>query len=188
MASYLKVILRLAAKAGPIALIAARELAPQIQRILKDNPDAFSSLTGRFQKVLGSKEKGSSPKGLEARSVVLREQVTYLYASANTADVAQQAISWRNELDAIERSVPVIKVMKRSQQISERRKLSKRLDELSAQIFAASLIDDVEDAVVIHDGTSEEHDGPNKEAPLGGGGQPEATSPENVNSETDKEL
>ena len=160
MAAYLKVILRLAAKAGPVALIVAKELAPQIQRILKDNPNAFSALTGRFQKVIGSKEEGNTPKGLESRTIVLREQVTYLYASANTADVARQAIAWRNELEAIERALPIVKVMRRGQQISERRKISKRLDELSAHILAASLVDDVEDAVVVHDGTTENEAGP----------------------------
>lgn len=156
MAAYLKVILRLAAKAGPVVLIVAKELAPQINRMLKENPDAFSGITGRFQKVLGSKKEGSTPKGLENRSIVLREQVTYLYASANNAEAARRAISWRNELDALERSLPVIKVMKRSQQISERRRISKRLDELSSQILAASLTDEVEDAVVVHDTTNDE--------------------------------
>lgn len=153
MASYLKVILRLAAKAGPVALIVARELAPQIQRILKENPNAFAAITGRFGKVVGSKKEGTSPKGLESRSLILREQVTYLYASANTGGVARQAIAWRNELEAIERALPVIKAMSRRQQIIERRKLAKKLDDLSSQIFAASLIDEVEDAVVVHEGT-----------------------------------
>lgn len=58
MASYLKVILRLAAKAGPVALIVARELTPQIQRILKENPNAFAAITGRFGKAVGSKKEG----------------------------------------------------------------------------------------------------------------------------------
>ncbi|MFT3942708.1 MAG: hypothetical protein QM705_02630 [Ancrocorticia sp.] len=155
MASYLKVILRLAAKAGPIALIVARQLAPQIQRILKDNPDAFSAVTGRFGKIAKSRKEGNSPKGLGSRSLILREQVTYLYASANTGEVARQAIAWRNELEAIERALPVIKAMSRRQQIIERRKLAKKLDDLSGQIFAASLIDEVEDAVVVHDGTDD---------------------------------
>ncbi len=158
MASYLKVILRLAAKAGPVALIVARELTPQIQRILKENPNAFASITGRFGKVIGSKKDGSSPKGLESRSLILREQVTYLYASANTGDVARQAIAWRNELEAIERALPVIKAMSRRQQIVERRKLVKKLDDLSSKIFAASLIDEVEDAVVVHEGTETDGD------------------------------
>lgn len=156
MASYFKVILRLAAKAGPIAVIVARELAPQIQKILKENPNAFAGITGRFGKIVGSKKEGNSPKGLESRCLILREQVTYLYASANTGDVARQAIAWRNELEAIERALPVIKAMSRRQQLVERRNLAKKLDDLSGQIFAASLIDEVEDAVVVHD---EEKDG-----------------------------
>lgn len=138
MASYLKVILRLAAKAGPVALIVARELAPQIQRILKENPNAFAAITGRFGKVVGSKKEGTSPKGLESRSLILREQVTYLYASANTGGVARQAIAWRNELEAIERALPVIKAMSRRQQIIERRKLAKKLDDLEPDLRGES--------------------------------------------------
>lgn len=142
-------IWKVAAKAGPIVLVVARQLAPQIQKILKENPEAFAGLIARFDGVLRSKHKERAPRGLEHRAVILREQVVYLYASANTSDVAKQAIAWRNELDGIERSLPVIKAMKRGAQIAHHRKFSKRLDELSQEILAASLTDEVEDAVVL---------------------------------------
>ena len=144
-------IWRLAAKLGPAVLIVARQLAPQIQKILKDNPDAFSDLLKRFKLVQDSKKKEKAPKGLENRVTILREQVVYLYASANTSEVAKQAIVWRNELDAIERALPVIGAMKHSSQVAQRRKFSRRLDELSQQILAASLTDEVEDAIVLDD-------------------------------------
>ena len=144
-------IWRIAAKLGPAVLIVARQLAPQIQKILKDNPDAFSDLLNRFKLVQDSKKKEKAPKGLENRVTILREQVVYLYASANTSEVAKQAIVWRNELDAIERALPVIGAMKHSSQVAHRRKFSRRLDELSQQILAASLTDEVEDAIVLDD-------------------------------------
>lgn len=92
---------------------------------------------------------------MENRTIILREQVVYLYASANTSEVAKQAIAWRNELDSIERSLPVIKAMKRRTQISQRRKFSLRLDELSDQILAATLADEVEDAEVVGEQNAE---------------------------------
>ncbi len=151
LASIWKVV----AKAGPVALVVARQLAPQIQKILKENPDAFSGLAQRFSAVHTAKKKEKAPKGLENRTIILREQVVYLYASANTSEVAKQAIAWRNELDSIERSLPVIKAMKRRTQISQRRKFSLRLDELSDQILAATLADEVEDAEVVGEQNAE---------------------------------
>ncbi|MGO1592301.1 MAG: hypothetical protein ACTHW1_03620 [Ancrocorticia sp.] len=144
-------IWKAAAKAGPIVILVARQLTPQIQKILKENPDAFAGLLQRFSRVRQAKNTESAPKGLENRATILREQVVFLYASANTSDLAKQAIAWRNELDAIERALPVIKAMKRGAQISQRRKFSHRLDELSQQILAASLADEVEDAVIVDD-------------------------------------
>jgi len=113
--------------------------------MVKDNPEAFAGLTRRFSKVTGAKESGS----LQQRVNVLREQATYLYASANTADVAQQAAAWRTELEAIEKAVPVLDAMSRKRRIAERRELVGRIDRLSSQILAASLIDTVEDAEIV---------------------------------------
>ena len=135
--SIYRTLLKLARKVGPAALMAAVRYGPELRRMVKDNPEAFAGLTRRFSKVTGAKESGS----LQQRVNVLREQATYLYASANTADVAQQAAAWRTELEAIEKAVPVLDAMSRRRRIAERRELVGRIDRLSSQILAASLID-----------------------------------------------
>ena len=62
--------------------------------------------------------------------------------------------------------------MSRRQQIIERRKLAKKLDDLSSQIFAASLIDEVEDAVVVHDGMKDGEAGSSATAAAANGSEP----------------
>ena len=136
--------IKLAIQAGPMVAAIARQLAPQLQRMIRDNPEAFESMSHRFSKVVGTKKE--SPRGFEQRCRVLRDQVTYLYASANTSDVAHQAIAWRKELEAVEHALPVLQAMGRQQRMVEKRHLEKRLDHLSSEILAASLIDEVEDA------------------------------------------
>jgi hypothetical protein len=132
--------------------------------MVKDNPEAFAGLTRRFSKVTGAKESGS----LQQRVNVLREQATYLYASANTADVAQQAAAWRTELEAIEKAVPVLDAMSRKRRIAERRELVGRIDRLSSQILAASLIDTVEDAEIVGESDGADEGGTETEGPRTG--------------------
>ncbi len=154
--SIYRTLLKLARKVGPAALMAAVRYGPELRRMVKDNPEAFAGLTRRFSKVTGAKESGS----LQQRVNVLREQATYLYASANTADVAQQAAAWRTELEAIEKAVPVLDAMSRKRRIAERRELVGRIDRLSSQILAASLIDTVEDAEIVGESDGAETEGP----------------------------
>ncbi|MCI1675552.1 MAG: hypothetical protein LKJ57_03655 [Ancrocorticia sp.] len=142
--------LKVAAKAGPVVYALARQLAPQIQRMIAENPEAYSALFGRFRTVLGVKG-GAKQQGLTQRCVVLRDQVTYLYASANNAEVAKKTVAWRNELEALERAIPVLNAMSRRKKVMEKRQIEKRLDILSSEILAASLVDTVEDADIVSD-------------------------------------
>ena len=140
-------VFKLAKRLGPAALIVATKYGPKLQELIKSNPTAVNKITDRLHQVVQSKEQNSnSPKGLAERTRVLKEQVTYLYASANTAEVAKQASEWRATLDSIDRSIPVLAAMSRSKRGPERKALSKRLDALSEEIMAASLADDIEDA------------------------------------------
>ena len=162
--SIYRTLLKLARKVGPAALMAAVRYGPELRRMVKDNPEAFAGLTRRFSKVTGAKESGS----LQQRVNVLREQAAYLYASANTADVAQQAAAWRTELEAIEKAVPVLDAMSRKRRIAERRELVGRIDRLSSQILAASLIDTVEDAEIVGESDGADEGGTETEGPRTG--------------------
>lgn len=140
--------LKLAAKAGPVVYALARQFGPQLQRMVKENPEAFGALSEKFGRVVGTKNARSS-SSLMHRTRVLREQVTYLYASANNSSVAKKAVTWRNELESLERAIPVLEAMGRRRRIVEKRQVEKRLDTLSSEILAASLVDSVEDAEVV---------------------------------------
>lgn len=161
MAKKYRTFIKLAAQAGPVVYAVARRLAPQIRRLMAENPAAFAGLTDRFGAVVG-KQPHKTPKGPEQRCQVLREQVTFLYASAANSDAAKQAIMWRNELESIERGLPVLKAMSGHNRVLHKRRISKRLDHLSAEILTASLIGEVEytyeDATVVEPETTSKQD------------------------------
>ncbi len=140
--------LKLAAKAGPVVYAVARQVGPQVQRLMNENPEAFALLTRRFKQVTGTQGE-KTPKGLTHRTTVLREQATYLYASANNSEAAKKAIAWRHELESLERAIPVLDAMSRKQRLTEKRHIERRLDAISSEILSASLIDTIEDAEII---------------------------------------
>ena len=144
--SKFKVIIKLATKVGPALVAVAMRYGPQIRQILKDNPQAFDRIIAQTSKISKLREKKKSTDAFARRCAVLREQVTYLYASANTAEVAQQAQRWRHELENMERSLPLLEVMSRKNRMNEMRKIDRKIDYLSTSILAASLVDDIEDA------------------------------------------
>ncbi|MDY5153050.1 hypothetical protein SAMN05421878_11637 [Actinobaculum suis] len=143
----LKQLFRLARRIGPAVVVVLAKYGPQVRKLVEQNPEFLTKVTQRFRAVTGAKEPGTKTgDSFEHRVQVLKEQVTYLYASANTPQVAQKASEWRAKLDAIERSIPVLNAMSRSKRGSEKREISRRLDQLAEQIMAASLIDEIEDA------------------------------------------
>ncbi len=148
MPAFLK-LLKLAAKAGPVVFAVVKSFAPQIKRIIAENPQAYTTMTRRLGKLVASHASSEKKGSLPHRVSVLRDQVTYLYASANTYDVASKALFWRNELETIEKALPVLDAMSRRQRAEFERHLSKRLDVLSEVIITASLIDDIEDAEIV---------------------------------------
>ncbi|AWE42414.1 MULTISPECIES: hypothetical protein [unclassified Actinobaculum] len=156
MAGSFKILLKLARRAGPAVFIVVMQYGPQLRKLMNDNPQFAQGITSRFQRVLGVGDSGTARQDLSARCQVLREQVTFLYASANTAEVAQQARQWRDELESIERALPVLDAMSRKQRSVQRRHLERRIDMLSQHILAASLVDDIENAEVAEEATKAE--------------------------------
>lgn len=145
--SKFSTLVKIARRVGPAVAIAVARYGPQIRQLMKDNPEVFDRITGQFKKTIQArKDQNKKPEGLADRLTLLREQVTYLYASANNAEVAAQASAWRKEIESLERSVPLLNAMGRKQRNIEKRKLEQRIDKLSSKILAASLVDDIEDA------------------------------------------
>lgn len=166
--SLIKILFKAARKAGPAALLAVVRYGPELRKLVKDNPRMVESMTKRFRAVAGAKEGPSDKKGLHRRVEVLHEQVTYVYASANTSDVARQAAKWREELERIDHAIPIVESMSRREQAAERKKLVRKLDEISASVLAATVEDAVEDAQIVEESDEEAGAGDSKGGKNGG--------------------
>ncbi|WP_353066908.1 hypothetical protein [Arcanobacterium hippocoleae] len=93
-----------------------------------------------------ARKDDANAESLAKRVAILREQVTYLYASANTPEAAQRARKWRTELSGIEKSLPLLEAMAKKAQKVELKVLNERIDKLSAAIISANIEDEIEDA------------------------------------------
>ncbi len=144
-------LLKVATTAGPAIYSVVRRYGPQIRQLIQENPELFDTIKTRITSVSQAGKGSRGVDGLQARIGVLREQTTYLYASANNVGVAEQATAWRHALDALDSALPVIGAMSSTQRRQQIRSLEKTIDGLSAQILALTLEDDIEDAEIIDD-------------------------------------
>lgn len=142
-------IIKVASVAGPAVLKVVQKYGPQLRQIAKDNPEVLGSIKKRITTISRAGTRGDSLHAVANRIGVLRDQVTYLFASANTPAIARQASAWRGELDALESLIPVVGAMSRPMQKTELKALQKRIDVLSAGILSATIGDDIEDAETV---------------------------------------
>lgn len=145
----MRLLLKLATVAGPAVYNVIRNYGPQLKRMMDENPELFEKVKDRLTAIVSAGKAKTGTKAISHRVEVLRDQVTYLYASANSVAMAEQASQWRAELDSIEKVIPVLDAMSTKARRDKKRGLEKQLDELSAKILAATLEDDVEDAEVV---------------------------------------
>ncbi|WP_124054774.1 hypothetical protein [Arcanobacterium ihumii] len=142
-------LVKVATVAGPAILKVVKLYGPQLRTIMKENPELFSQIKGRIGKIAGSKSKSGGIKGNHERLTILREQTTYLYASANTPNMADKARQWRSEIEQLEKALPLLDIMGENAKKEELKKVQARIDRLSADILAATIDDDIEDAEVV---------------------------------------
>ncbi|MDO5025811.1 MAG: hypothetical protein Q4E03_04780 [Trueperella sp.] len=144
-------LIRLITFAGPTAYRLLRKYGPEIRQALQDNPKLVDAVKERvFNAASSSRGKGRAHQ-LSERIKVLREQVVYLYGTANSPQVARQAKRWRTELDSIEKSAALLNAMSNKKRFQTKRNLQTRLDDLSQQILQMTLADHIEDAELIED-------------------------------------
>lgn len=146
-----KILLKVATVAGPAIFRVLKKYGPQLREIYQQNPDLFKVVSGKITTITSARKDEATSANLAKRVEILREQVTYLYASANTPAAAEQARKWRNELAGIQKSLPLLDAMATKNRKAEAKALNERIDQLSAAIIAANIEDEVEDAVI--DGT-----------------------------------
>ncbi|MBM7825355.1 hypothetical protein JOD55_001182 [Arcanobacterium pluranimalium] len=142
-------LVKIATIAGPAILKVVKIYGPQLRTLMRENPELFAQIKGRVGKIAGTKTNAKGIKGDQERLNVLREQTTYLYASANTPKMAEKARVWRLEIDQLEKALPLLDVMGSDAKKQEVKKVQTKIDRLSAQILAATIDDDIEDAEVV---------------------------------------
>lgn len=147
----MKVLMRVATTAGPAVYGIVRTYGPQIRQLIKENPELFEPIKARIGALASVGRSKRGVAGLKKRIGVLRDQTTYLYGTANNTAVAEQATSWRRELDGIENALPVIDSLKGKTRRAKMRELEARIDELAAGILALTFEDDIEDAEIVGD-------------------------------------
>ena len=140
-------LIKAATVAAPVIVKVVQTYGPQLRKIAADNPALVERTKERLAGI-ALQGKGRGGSSLSSSIDALRDQVTYLYASANNPGVAQQAQFWRSELDHLASTLPVIDAMSASAQKTERKAVQRRIDELSRSILAATIGDDIEDADV----------------------------------------
>ncbi|MFC5370177.1 hypothetical protein [Arcanobacterium bovis] len=142
-------LIKVATVAGPAILKVVKIYGPQLRTVMKENPELFAQIKGRIGRIAGAKTNAKGIKGNQERLSILREQTTYLYASANTPKMAEKARGWRSEIDQLEKALPLLEIMGSDAKKEEMKKVQTRIDRLSADILAATIDDDIEDAEVI---------------------------------------
>ncbi|MDP9799960.1 hypothetical protein J2S49_000036 [Arcanobacterium wilhelmae] len=143
-------LIKFATVAGPVAIELIRKYGPALKKIAQENPELLDRVKATVGKLRQSKGEATLA-GLEERIGVLRDQITYLYASADNPGEARRAKAWRGEVEVIERALPILQAMAGKQRKAEAAKLSKRLDTLSAQILDASIEEQIEDAEIVEE-------------------------------------
>lgn len=154
--SRIGTLIKIATVAGPAVLKAVTTYGPEIRKLMNDNPELFEAIKARVGAIAGAGRQSSGTQALAKRVAVLREQAAYLYASANSVDMAEKASRWRTELDQIDKILPLVEQMDRKEKKSRVRKLEKQLDAVAGKIVEATLEDDIEDAEIVTEGSSDE--------------------------------
>ncbi|MDR6938719.1 hypothetical protein [Arcanobacterium hippocoleae] len=141
-----KILFKIMTVAGPAVFKIVRKYGPQLRELYEKNPEVFQRLTNKMNLISKARKDDANAESLAKRVAILREQVTYLYASANTPEAAQRARKWRTELSGIEKSLPLLEAMAKKAQKVELKVLNERIDKLSAAIISANIEDEIEDA------------------------------------------
>lgn len=140
----MRALIRIASIAGPALFKILRKYGPEIRKLLAENPDLRQKLEKRIRRTAQNK-KTRTGENLAQRIAMLREQTTYLYASANTPEIAAQVRFWRSEIGALENSLPLLAAMSEKRRKSEVARLHERLDDLSVALLDLTISDDIED-------------------------------------------
>ncbi|MPV35752.1 hypothetical protein [Georgenia subflava] len=142
-------LIKVAAVAGPTIVELVRRFGPTLTKLKKENPEVFDAVAAQVQKLAQARKNSRGPEGIRKRLKILRDQVAFLYSSADDAAERDRADGWRVQLDRLEASLPVLAAMGRKAAAKETEHVNRRIDELSEEILSAFIDEKEEDARTI---------------------------------------
>ncbi len=148
-----RLLIRLATIAGPSVLRVVRHYGPQLRTMVNENPQLLEQIKGKIKPLAIARSKETKTQEYKESLEVLRQQVTYLFASANDSVMAAKTRNWRNEIDSLEKSLPLYATMSASVRRKELKILQQRIDTLSAAIVDVTISNVIEDAQIVEKAT-----------------------------------
>jgi hypothetical protein len=128
-------LLKTAARLGPVAYPVVKKLV----EVVRKNPEAAKvaqDLLDRFTKARAAR---SRPESLRRSVGVLRTQAQQLLTRADTPEEVAQAERWLGQADRLDAAIHLLTIHTGKQQQRDARAVEQRLDELFAEIFAATM-------------------------------------------------
>ncbi|MDO5700651.1 MAG: DUF6474 family protein [Bowdeniella nasicola] len=131
--------------AGP-AFGLIRTQLPRLLTYLEEHPEVKDQILGMVSRLAPAGSLGASPAALMRQVEVLREQVSYLNASADSPWEADIAADLGRRLDNVEHSIRTVDVLTGRQRRRRLRSIRDYLTGLTDQILARFINESVEDS------------------------------------------
>ncbi|NCD18226.1 MAG: hypothetical protein EOL91_13170 [Actinobacteria bacterium] len=132
--------------AAPVVIEMVRKYWPLIEQKLRENPELLSSVQVQLRRLAELRKAGNSPESLRERIGILREQVSYLRASADDDGEVRRAATFTKQLDKIEASIRVVDAASPRHRTKDLRVISKSLDALTEKIMEAFIEEKSQDS------------------------------------------
>lgn len=114
---------------------------PVVAKYLQEHPEIGQAVSEKVAKLVKARSRG--PAGMRETIAVLREQVTYLRASADSEAETRRAQEWERRLDNLDHASAMLRD---GASRSEVKAVRERLGTLRGEILAAFIAEQAEDA------------------------------------------
>lgn len=142
-----KAVISILTTAGPIVFEMVRKYWPTIKEAIEKNPELLKAAQDQLKRLSLARQSGHSVEGIRERLGILREQVSYLHASADNSAEVRQAATFRAQLDRFEASLVTTAAAGSARaRTRELRLISANLDKLTERILMAFVEEKISDS------------------------------------------
>ncbi|MGM0385731.1 MAG: hypothetical protein ACQERF_07105 [Actinomycetota bacterium] len=132
--------------AAPVVIEMVRKYWPLIEQKLRENPELLAGVQAQLHKLAELRKSGNSPEALHERIGILREQVSYLRASADDDGEVRRAATFTKQLDKLEASIRVTDAATPRRRAKDLRIISHTLDTLTEKVMTAFIEEKSQDS------------------------------------------